>query len=398
MAWSRPRARGHPPAAEQGDLKRALELLGQKLAEEGLAGARGPDEQTHPFGPLDAPRQSRPGGLDAGGRKVLIQPRHAAERPAVQIEVGFVHGRHLPPNSTIAAQQAIAIRPAAIQSLRNKLERRDRPGLAGLVAGTTPTTGTVRMALTWAAELTAGSMAAPVAIMPTPTVVVRPAARAARASRSRCAQRQGAGAGAAARRPTAARSAAPAAGSSRPRAPRRQPAGWLGGPPRPPPCSLFNDATGSGLRRRRLPSRGRGQGRGRYNAGLPPGIHRGVSASRPCSSARRRSVCCTSGWMGVRSTSNFARRCCKSPSCRFNATQSGLSTNEGVTGRDGRRRRRPLPRSLQLLVDGGVQPRRGLAKLIVRPGGGRLRLLIDLLRPRVPLLAIPSGQRRWPGR
>ena len=65
-----------------------------------------------------------------------------------------------------------------------------RAELSRLVAGTTPRTGTDSSAPTCASELTVGSMAAPVAIMPKPTVVVRPAARAARASRNRARQRR----------------------------------------------------------------------------------------------------------------------------------------------------------------------------------------------------------------
>ena len=52
----------------------------------------GPDHQPHAFGPLEASRQGRSGGFDAGGRIILIHPRHGAEGPLVQVEIGFVHG------------------------------------------------------------------------------------------------------------------------------------------------------------------------------------------------------------------------------------------------------------------------------------------------------------------
>ena len=99
-------------------------------------------------------------------------------------------------SSTAAVQLAITIRPVAIQSSRNKLERWSGLPWLDWLSGTTPSTGTVRTVRTCAAELTAGSMAAPVATMPRPTVVVRPAARAARASRNRSDRGNGEGGGA----------------------------------------------------------------------------------------------------------------------------------------------------------------------------------------------------------
>ena len=72
MAWSKARRRGDASAAEQGDLEFALELLGQELAQQRLAGARRAHQQPHAFGPLETSRQGRSGGLDAGGRIVLV--------------------------------------------------------------------------------------------------------------------------------------------------------------------------------------------------------------------------------------------------------------------------------------------------------------------------------------
>ena len=105
-----------PAAAEQGDVEGAAELAGQNPAKERLAGSRRPDNQPHALRPLDAPRQRLPGGLDAGGGKVVLHARHGGERPLGETKIAFVHRPYFPLKSMIPRQPAITITPAPIQS------------------------------------------------------------------------------------------------------------------------------------------------------------------------------------------------------------------------------------------------------------------------------------------